>query len=56
MRLFRGKRGHDTFFEKSDDLKSILTNFLSIHEQIRKLDIDFCPIMDKEEEDRTAAE
>mmetsp|Transcript_98361 Transcript_98361/g.220198 ORF Transcript_98361/g.220198 Transcript_98361/m.220198 type:complete len:1301 (+) Transcript_98361:36-3938(+) len=56
MRLFRGKRGHDTFFDRPDDLKAILSNFLHVHEQIRRLDIDFCPIFAIPEDKRTSYE
>mmetsp|Transcript_78620 Transcript_78620/g.206948 ORF Transcript_78620/g.206948 Transcript_78620/m.206948 type:complete len:544 (-) Transcript_78620:201-1832(-) len=43
MRLSRGKRGMDTYFDKSEKLLSQLDAFLRILEQMRKLDIDMCP-------------
>jgi hypothetical protein len=56
MRLYRGKSGHDTFFDRPEDLKTILSNFLHVHEQIRRLDIDFCPIFAIPEDKRTSYE
>mmetsp|Transcript_70355 Transcript_70355/g.153301 ORF Transcript_70355/g.153301 Transcript_70355/m.153301 type:complete len:1300 (+) Transcript_70355:110-4009(+) len=43
MRLSRGKRGLDTFFERSEKLLRQLDTFLILLDRMRKLDIDFCP-------------
>mmetsp|Transcript_39243 Transcript_39243/g.98745 ORF Transcript_39243/g.98745 Transcript_39243/m.98745 type:complete len:1294 (-) Transcript_39243:41-3922(-) len=56
MRLSRGKKGMDTFFEKGERLVRQLSDFLTLLERMRKLDIDFCPCLDKMYEDWSESE
>lgn len=49
MRLFRSKRGLDTFFDSREDLTNQLRDYLEIQEMNRQLDVDFCPMWKKPE-------
>jgi len=52
LRLTRGKAGRDFFPDRGEELERYLTKFLGIHENLRRLDVDFCPILDIEPKDR----
>mmetsp|Transcript_70356 Transcript_70356/g.162655 ORF Transcript_70356/g.162655 Transcript_70356/m.162655 type:complete len:698 (+) Transcript_70356:3-2096(+) len=56
MRLYRQKRGHDTWWDKHPELLMQLETFLEIHEQMRLLDVDLCPIWQKTPEEMTIYE
>jgi len=47
MRLYRQKRGYDTWWDKHPDLLQQLETFLDIHEKMRRIDVDLCPIWQK---------
>jgi len=51
MRLYRQKRGHDTWWDKSPELLQQLTLFLDIHERMKTIDVDLCPLWQKRSED-----
>lgn len=59
MRQYRNRKGLDTFFDKREPLLDHLKAFLKIHEDRRRLDVDFNPmtgITKKDEKSWTAAE
>jgi centrosomal protein CEP76 len=43
MRLARRREGKDTIFDKGPHIVSVLEQYLSIQESLRRLDMDFCP-------------
>lgn len=49
MRLNRRNRGLDTVFDLSPKMVQYCDMFLSIHEDIRRLDVDMCPLWDTDE-------
>lgn len=56
IRLLRGRNGLDSNFDQRSQLHSQLELFVDIHETLRSLDIDYCPILDKEREHWTESE
>lgn len=56
IRLLRSKNGLDSNFDQRPQLHSQLELFIYIHETVRSLDIDCCPIFDKKREDWTKSE
>mmetsp|Transcript_85656 Transcript_85656/g.239303 ORF Transcript_85656/g.239303 Transcript_85656/m.239303 type:complete len:1311 (-) Transcript_85656:127-4059(-) len=56
INLYRNKRGYDTFFDMREDLLKELDNFLDLQERMRKLDVDHCPIFEKDTVDWTEGE
>mmetsp|Transcript_8831 Transcript_8831/g.16885 ORF Transcript_8831/g.16885 Transcript_8831/m.16885 type:complete len:1327 (+) Transcript_8831:224-4204(+) len=51
MRLYRQKRGFDTWSDKRPDLLKEITIFLDIQEQMRHIDVDLAPIWRKTREE-----
>lgn len=47
---------HKSFFDRNEDLLRQLNRYIDIQEQLRKCDVDFCPIFEKAPEERTEAE
>lgn len=56
MRLLRSKNGLDSNFDQRNQLHSQLELFIDIHEDLRSLDIDYCPLFDKKREQWTDSE
>jgi centrosomal protein CEP76 len=56
MRLNRRNRGLDSVFDLSDKMKEYCDLFLTIHENMRRLDVDMCPIWDLKEDQWTEAQ
>jgi hypothetical protein len=53
MRLNRRNRGLDSIFDLSKEMKDYCDKFLTIHEEMRRLDYDVCPLWGKPEESWT---
>merc|ERR1719362_54389 len=51
MRLYRQKRGYDTWSDKRPDLLAQITTFLEIQEQMRRIDVDLAPLWRKSREE-----
>eukprot|EP00930_Biecheleria_cincta_P037865 TRINITY_DN26016_c0_g1_i1.p1 TRINITY_DN26016_c0_g1~~TRINITY_DN26016_c0_g1_i1.p1 ORF type:complete len:1219 (+),score=214.11 TRINITY_DN26016_c0_g1_i1:71-3727(+) len=56
IRLLRSKSGFDSTFDQRTQLHSQLELFVDMHETLRSLDIDHCPIFDKKREQWTESE
>ncbi|CAJ1415254.1 unnamed protein product [Effrenium voratum] len=48
LRLLRGRNGKETNFDLRPQLLQQLDSFLEIHEEVAGLDLDFCPIFEKD--------
>eukprot|EP00927_Polykrikos_kofoidii_P057011 TRINITY_DN51115_c0_g1_i1.p1 TRINITY_DN51115_c0_g1~~TRINITY_DN51115_c0_g1_i1.p1 ORF type:complete len:1234 (-),score=191.66 TRINITY_DN51115_c0_g1_i1:83-3562(-) len=52
VQLYRGKRGVDTFWDNREEVCSRINDHFDILETLRKLDVDFCPCIKKDPQDR----